>query len=178
MSKIVRLSEYREKGAVQAGFEFWHQRFTQSFDIHTRMTDLIPDTLCRLAEPGDDSTTAFYALIIGFLGYGEAMGFDALENKTQLRVLDIHLFLSDQIRFEVMHRIGWLAELHANQYALFEIVRQFDTIKAACQEHLPRLDSDHPRYKEYQGLIQPDKEVFIRCLLLPALEVFKQRFAL
>lgn len=176
MAQIVSLSEYREHSAVQAGFRSWQRGFGQDFDAQTRLNDLGPSILCQLAEPNEKSTVLFYALIMGFLGYGDAAGFDTLGRRDQMRVVDIHLFLADQVRFEMMRRLGWLSRFGATQYPLFDMVRRFDDIQVLCRQDPPLLSPMHPHYPEYQALIDRDRQVFIRRMLTSALEKFKQAF--
>ncbi|MBR9979894.1 MAG: hypothetical protein KFF50_02595, partial [Desulfatitalea sp.] len=95
-----------------------------------------------------------------------------------LRVVDIHLFLADQVRFEMMRRIGWLARYGATQYPLFEMVRRFNEIQLACRQDPPALAPSHPDYPEYIALTHRDRDVFIRRLLPAALERFQQKFSI
>ncbi|MCJ8499968.1 hypothetical protein [Desulfatitalea alkaliphila] len=176
MAEIVHLSAYRDQMAVQAGFREWHRRFGQQFDARTRLNDLSPATLLALAEPGEAGTNLFYGLIIGFMGHGPRRTFDSLDTPTQLRVVDIHLFLADQVRFEMMRRLGWLARYGATQYGLFDMVRRFDDVQLACRQDPPVLAPSHPAHPEYAALTHRDRDVFIRRLLPSALDRFQARF--
>ena len=173
MAKIIPIDSYREIQALRAGYSHWRLKFNESFDVHTGLSELRPATLCRLAEPGDESSAALYGLIIGFLGYGQSITFELLDSKIQSHVLDIHLFLADQIRFEIMFRLGWLDFFIGNQFSIFEMVRKYERIKKTCQEHPPQLSKEHPDYGDYRFLIDRDKQVFIRRMLSSALSAFK-----
>lgn len=178
MAKIIPLSEYKARSALEAGYRRWRPLFNETFEADTRLSDLSPKTLCWLAEPGDESATAIHALIIGFLGYGDAVTFYSLDSKVQSQVLDIFLFLSDQIRFEMMYRLGWLECFLSSQYSLFEMVTEFECIKKRCQDQPPSLSKDHIDYETYSKLFERDQQVFIRRMLTSTLQVFKQTFAL
>jgi hypothetical protein len=178
MAKIIQLAEYKAHSALAVGYRRWRGLFDESFEAETRLSDLSPKTLCWLAEPGDNSATAIQALIIGFLGHGEAVTFYSLDSKVQSQVLDIFLFLSDQIRFEMMYRLGWLECFLGNQYALFEMVTEFEHIKNKFQDQPPSLSKEHIEYETYSKLFERDQQVFIRRMLTSALQVFKQTFAL
>lgn len=178
MAEIFHLSEFRDHNALRMGYRPWHLRFGQDFSRNTRLADLCPETLNQLAEPGDDSANLINALIIGFLEFGENLVFGALESRDQSRVLDIHLFLADQIRFEMMWRLGWLSTYSGNQYALFAMVRQFDEVQKACQDQPPQLAANHPGFAEYQNLVHRDQQVFIRRMLPSALKAFKDSYQL
>jgi hypothetical protein len=173
MAKIIPIDEYRDLHALRAGFSYWRNSFHEDFNARTGLSELSPATLDRLAAPGDDSTAALCSLIIGFLGLGPSETFESLDSQIQSYVLDIHLFMADQIRFEMMYRLGWLDQFTGNRFALFDMVKQFERVKQACQERPPQLAKDHPGYNDYRVLIDRDKQVFIRRMLSSALEAFK-----
>jgi len=176
MAEIVQLSEYRRKSIVKAGYRLWHSCFKQRFDARTRLNDLSPEVLGRLSEPLESNTNLYYSLILGFLGYDETVFVNNLDNATQLKLIDIHLFLSDQIRFEMMRRLGWLSRFCATQYPLVEMVVQFDYFLELCLQDPPTLAPSHPEYEKYRKLIRQDQQVFIRRLLPLVLEEFKKAF--
>jgi hypothetical protein len=169
-AQIVDLSEYRASKAVRVGYRVWRACFKAEFDGRTRIMDLGPDVLRRLAEAGSDEL--FYSLIIGFLGFPENESFESLDRRVQMQVLDVHLFLADQFRFEIMRRLGWIVRFKAAEPSLFELVVQYERYRMECQAEPPLLAPDHPRYAEYEGLVDRDKQVFIRRLFGDALEAF------
>jgi hypothetical protein len=176
MAQIVNLSEYRRQSAVQSGFRMLNRRFNKNFDRRTRLNDFGPAILCLLSEPTESSTVFYYALILGFLGHGDTADFDAMDRRTQMQVVDIHLFLADQVRFEMMRRMGWLARFGATQYPLFDMVRQFEAIRILCWQDPPVLAPMHPSHKAYEGLIDRDRQVFIRRMMPSVVDQFKQAF--
>jgi hypothetical protein len=173
MAKVIALEGYRNSQAFRAGYSQWRKRFNEPISAGTRLSDIGATTLSRLAEPGEESTAVLYALIIGFLGYGRHAAFESLDSLKQSRVLDIQLFTLDQIRFEMMFRLGWLDEFIGNRFPLFEMVTEFQQIKRVCQKRPPQLARSHPDYDAYCLLIDRDKQVFIRRMLPLALETFK-----
>ena len=175
MPKIVNLQNYRAKALEQRSYGPWQKRFGESYGIHTKLSDLSDKTLYYLALPGDSSTNAFYEFIMGVLGLGAFSEFHYLENKDQLMVVDIHLFLADQVRFELMRRLAWLQDFPTENNAMIEIVQQCDALKTKCKENPPVLARSHSQYDDYQKRTRGDKEVFIRRLLQEALDVFKKR---
>ena len=172
MVEIVQLADIRDQHAARAGFAAWRRRFNEDYGLKTRVMDLSNLTLCCLAEPGEDSDALLNALITGFLGYDEAVAFGELAPLNQTRILDIHLFLADQLRFELMHRMGWI-ESAAGTCSISEIVRDFARVRMLFAADPPRLARSHPGYGEYVRLIHRDQQVFIRRLLPSALEAFK-----
>ena len=175
MAKIVDLLTYRTKTAEQKGFGPWLKRFGESYGKETRLSDISAQSLYFLAQPGENSAVAYYELIMGVLGFGEALKFYYLDQKEQMMVMDIHLFLSDQIRFEMMYRLGWLDNFPCSDIALLEIVQDFNQVKAKCKKKHPELAHSHPGYNAYRELTRGDKDVFIRRMIRKALEAFKEQ---
>jgi hypothetical protein len=112
---------------------------------------------------------------MGILGLGPPTKFDYLPSEEQMRVVDIHLFLADQMRFEMMRRLEWLDSLPCQNTRIIEMVQDFDEVKTVCRDNPPGLAPSHPGYGSYQKLATRDKEVFIRQMLREALEKFQER---
>lgn len=175
MTKVVNIQAYRAQILQQRAFGHWEKRFKESYSLTTRLSDLSDKTLHFLAQPGENSSIAYYELIMGILEFGPATKFNYLPNREQMRVVDIHLFLADQVRFEVMHRLKWLVKLPCEKYNLVEMVQDFDKIKPASKISPPELSASHPDNISYQQLAIGDKEVFIRRMLRDAIEAFRDR---
>jgi hypothetical protein len=175
MTKIVDLQTYRIKAVEQRGFGPWQKRFAESFDSKTRVADLSDQTLYFLAQPGEPSSVAYYEVIMGILGLGSAAKFHYLGNRDQMLVVDLHLFLADQVRFEMMRRLGWIKDFEGLKYSILELVQKFDIIKESCRLNPPVLSPLNPDFAEYSRLTSGDKEVFIRRMLSQALDAFKKR---
>ena len=109
------------------------------------------------------------------LDLGAASKFHYLGNRDQMIVVDIHLFLADQMRFEMMRRLGWIKTFEGGKYSLLNMVQDFDKVKTKCRQHPPLLVESNPAYTTYTQLTIGDKEVFIRRMLQEALDAFKER---
>lgn len=177
MSKVVDLQAYRAKSVEQRSFRLWCERFGEPYGIQTKLADLSDRALYFLALPGEQTAVAFYELIMGILGLGEAPRFYYLPNTDQMMIVDIHLFVADQVRLEMMRRLGWLTSFASDKYTLFEIVQAFEKIKARCTGKPPKLSEARPDFDLYNTLIRGDKEVFLRRKLREALEAFRARLA-
>lgn len=175
MSKIVDLQSYRTKAEEQRCFGPWHQRFNEAYDARTKLADLSDTTLFHLSQPGENSTIAFYELIMGILDLRSAAKFHYLANRDQMIVVDIHLFLADHVRFEMMRRLQWLAPLPLGEYSLIKMVKDFENLKTMSKNNPPELVKSHPEHNAYQNQAAGDKEVFIRRMLSDALDEFKKR---
>jgi hypothetical protein len=175
MTKIVDLQAYRIKAVEQRGFGPWQKRFAEFYDSKTRLSDLSDKTLHYLAQPGEPSSIAYYELIMGILDLGAAAKFHYLSNRNQMMVVDIHLFLADQVRFEMMRRLGWIKNFSGEHFCLVELVQDFDKVRIKCGGKPPELPASNPDYGAYAALTNGDKEVFLRRMLQAALEAFKER---
>ena len=175
MAKIVDLKRYRSQVLEARGFGPWKQRFGETYGEKTTLADVTGQTIMTLAQPGDESTAAYYELIMGVLDLGPATKFHYLPNDERMLVVDTHLFLADQVRFEMMRRLGWLSEIPYHNHTLMEMVQSLDKVKSYADTHPPRLSESHEGYDGYIGLHHREKESFIRRLLPAALEVFKKR---
>ena len=116
MTKVVDLQTYRTKTIEERGFGPWQKRFAENFDSTTRLQDLSDATVYFLAQPGESSSVAYYEVIMGVLGLGTATKFHYLDNTNQMLVVDLHLFLADQIRFEMMRRLKWITGFEGAKY--------------------------------------------------------------
>ena len=175
MPKIVDLQDYRTKAVEHRAFGPWQKRFGEAYNIKTRLSDLSDNTLFILAQPGEHSSIAYYEIIMGILSLGPATKFDYLASEEQMRVVDIHLFLADQIRFEMMRRLEWLYRLPCQKTSIIVMVQEFDRVKTECKGTPPGLAPSHPAYESYENLAVRDKEVFVRQMLREALEKFTER---
>jgi len=175
MTKIVDLKTYRLQAQEKRGFGPWQKRFSESYDSRTCLSDISDKTLYYLSQPGENSSNACYELIMGILDLGPAVKFHYLNNRDQMRVVDIHLFLADQFRFEMIRRLDWILSFAGSNYSLLEMVQEFDTIKNKCRQRPPELARSNSNYSEYTQLTDGDKEVFIRRMLQEALDTFKKR---
>lgn len=175
MNNIVNLQEYITGAIEHRGFGPWHKRFGESYDQNTRLADLSEKTLYLLALPGENTAVAYYELIMGVLDLGQAAKFYYLDNPEQMKVMDIHLFLADQVRFEMMHRLGWIDSYYCVKSSLLKMVLEFDQLEAMSKDNPPKLSGFHPDYEVYKNLTSGDKEASIRRRLREALDTFKTR---
>ncbi len=175
MAKIVDLQSYRSRQVADRTFGPWKRRFGESYDAQTLVADLSHGTLFRLAQPGDESTAAFYELVMGALDLGQADRFYYLDKAEQLRVVDLHLFLADQVRYELMRRLGWVDRFAGQTLSLMELIERIDQLKLQSRQDPPQLTETHPDHSHFLELDALDKESFVRRLLPRALEEFRKK---
>jgi hypothetical protein len=175
MTKVVDLKSYRIRALERRSFDAWQKRFSESYNYRTRLADISDKTLYYVSQPGENSSQAFYELIMGALDFGPPVEFHYLDNRNQMRVVDIHLFLADQFRFEMLRRLDWILGFEGSSYSLIEMIQQFDAIRNKCLERPPELARSNSNYAEYAQLTDREKEVFIRRMLQEALDAFKKK---
>lgn len=178
MAEIVQLAQYRERSALRDGFHLLRNRFDQDFDACTHLSDLAPEVLYQLALPDDASMQLLYGMILGFQGFGAAATFDAMDSGVQKEVVDLQLFISDQIRFEMMYRLGWLGYIPGRELPMYAMIRDSAYAQRLCRQNPPRLSGAHPDFHSYDTLIEQDRQVYIRRLMPAALETFQKAYGL
>ncbi len=177
MGKVVDLNAYKAHAIERRAFGAWRRRFKISFHQSTGLQDLPDEVLMELATPGDESTGVFYQLIMGALGLGAEQRFHVLDTEQKMSIVDIHLFLADQVRFEMFYRLGWIQEFACREIPLLEMVTSFPRYKYACRRRPPELAPAHPGHAEFQLLIPKDRSSYIRRLLPEALDAFKHKIS-
>ena len=175
MTKIVDLQNYRTQVVEQRTFGPWQKRFDEVYTAKTCLSDLSDKTLFFLAQPGENSSMAYYEVIMGVLGLGPVTKFNYLPSEQQMQVVDIHLFLADHMRFELMQRLGWLEKHACQKRSIMTLVQTYQRMRDACKKNPPGLAPSHPGHAHYQKLAARDRDVFIRQLLREALEEFEKR---
>ena len=176
MAKIVDLKTYRTQIFHDRAFGPWKKRFDETYDFTSQLADLSNKTLLFLARPGDAGTLAFYEIIMGTLDIGTAAEFYTLDKQNQLKVVDTHLFLVDQMRFELMRRLGWVTRFPCQAHTLVKLIQDAERLKLESRGCPPELSPSHADYATFRDLTALDKESYIRRLLSEALESFKHRF--
>jgi hypothetical protein len=92
-----------------------------------------------------------------------------------MAVMDIALFMLDQLRFEALNRLGWIEDYPTLHIPLVELVEKFADRFAAIQHETPALSPQHPAFKTYQETYEGDRGRFIRKLIPDMIQAFKER---
>lgn len=174
MAEILDMIEQRRRLAANRGFAVWAKRFAASFDQSTSLEDLNDTVLQALMEGGDDASLLLHELIMGVMKVGKGTQFYNLESSVKLEVMDIALFLLDQLRFEVMRRLEWVKPTPFAAVPMVYLIENFASTYATMKNHTPQLVENHPRYSEYQEIFEADRAVFVRRLIPEALELFEE----
>jgi hypothetical protein len=174
LAEILDFEQQRRRLAARRGFAAWSRCFPDPFDEQTPVEALSDPTLRTLIQGGDDSSLLLYELIMGIMRLGKGAKFHDLESHVKLEIMDITLFLLDQLRFEVMRRLGWVEPSLFVGVPIFDLVEDFAGTYAPMKNHTPALLRSHPRFHEYLEVFEGDRSVFIRKLVPEALELFQE----
>jgi hypothetical protein len=177
MGKVVDLESYRNRALEARALAPWKKRFGEDFGENTCLPDLSDATLMKLAQPGEDHALAYYEMVMAVLDLGEGIKFYYLDKGEQLQVVDIHLFLADQVRFELMRRLGWLKDYFGFAIPIVTLVAGFDRLQKTAAASPPALSESRPDFEKYRQLTGREQESFIRRLLPSALEAFRLRLS-
>jgi hypothetical protein len=175
LAEVIELDKARRHLTAKRGFQSWSRDFGEGFDEQTRLQDLSDTTLGSLIQAGDRTTETIHDLIMGVKGLGRGSQFHALDNSQKMAIMDIAIFLLDQLRFECLRRLEWVTGYDTMDTPLMDLVAQFSTSFAAAQNRTPALASSHPLYEEYLKEHDLDRSAFLRRLIPAALEAFQER---
>jgi hypothetical protein len=172
MTKVIDIHSYKARQAAERGFRSWRAHFRDCFDLQTRLSDLSNKTLAFLVQSGPETQGLIYDLIMGALGLGSGAKFFYIDGQAKMRVLDISLFLLDQIRFECMRRLGWIVGPPAAHHPIIELVISFDELKDVYEHQLPTVLEANPEYHAYQQTFHGDRGMFVRRQIPAAIAAF------
>lgn len=175
VAEILDLEEKRRQLAAKRGFEPWIHRFSESFDARTCCRDISDATLAKLIQGGEEFSPLLHAFIMGVKGWGPGRHFENLESPAKMAVMDIALFMLDQLRFEALHRLGWIEDYHTLHVPFVEMVEEFSDRFAPHQHQTPPLSPQHPRFQEYQEAFETDRGRFIRKLIPDLIQAYKDK---
>ena len=91
----------------------------------------------------------------------------------KLKLLDLSLFLMDQLRFECMFRLGWISPLKVREIPILDLLlseqEEYKTYRT-----IPRPNTNHPHYSRVQPMLEIEKEIFIRQQIPVVLDQFRR----
>jgi hypothetical protein len=172
VAAIVNLSEQRRHMAAKRGLQSWERRFGEAYDAQTCLGDLGDAALRELIRGGAEGSMPLYDCIMGMLGLGLGPRFYYLENRERLFVMDIALFLLDQLRFQAMRRMRWVDDSPLFHVPVVDLILDFSSKYVSMQHWTPTMAATHPSYVDYMETFETDRGSFIRRLIPQALEEF------
>ena len=175
MTEVIQLESFKRKQAAIRGFRSWSKRFGEKLDEHTRLADLSDKTLLFLISPGDQNIFALYELVMGVKNLGTASDFFNLDKSGKMEVIDISIYLLDQLRFECMRRLNWLERGAEQAVPILDLVDRYPLTKLEGPASIPPLNKSHSKYQTYEKLADLEKETFVRKQIPQAIEEFARR---
>ncbi len=175
MGELYDLEQARNLKAAQRCFGRWERRLGHTPAAGDKVTDLPDLVLGRLAELDSEATLAIYDLVLGVRGWGAGERFIYLESKPKMEALDAFFFVADQVRFELMRRLGWVEDLAGEHHSLLELAARPLDIQAGFQPKVPRLIPAYHRYQELKERLFLEPGAVVRSLIPEALLVFRRR---
>ena len=175
MAEVIQLVSFKRRQAAIRGFRTWVQRFSEKLDEQTQLSDLSDKTLAFLISPGDQNIFVLYGLVMGVKDLGTVFDFFNLDKAAKMEVIDISIYLLDQLRFECMRRLNWLINGPGQALPIVELIEQAGGSRKRGRALVPELCESHPKYPLYRELSDIERETFMRKQIPAAIEEFKNR---
>ncbi len=172
MAKIISLDKFKRRSVATKALEYWNKKFPERLEIDTRFSDITDATLAFLIQPSEESTWATYELIMAMKNLGGKARFFFMEDKEKMVIIELGMFLLDQLRFECLKRLGWIESYPAERYAILELIDNYGTLSETIRNQSPVLSRSHPQYENFKRATELDKEVIIRRLFPEAMKIF------
>jgi len=172
---ILELKGKRRSLTAKRGFNSWLRRFSEPFDENTSPSDLSDSTLGILIQGGEEASMPLYEFAMGVLNLGAGPRFYFMDGPPKMLVMDISLFLLDQLRFEAMKRLGWVEDHPTFHIPLLDLVQDFSTRFALIRHETPGISLEHPSHEEYEKTFEGDRGSFVRKLIPEALKIFDEK---
>lgn len=176
-AEVVSLEQVRRDKEARAAFGRWERRLGHRPAADAALPDLPDAALHQLAELGHQATLAIYDVVLGVRGLGPGERYPDLEARQKLEALDVFLFLADQIRFEVMVRLGWLDPGPVRGAGILEMAKNYRRFQAEAGRQPLRLTKAYPSYQQVERRMGLEPEAVVRSVIPQALAAFKAGLA-
>ncbi len=167
-AEIVDLDDYRVAKAVARGRATVKGRLKIELTAELTAADLPDRALAFLIRPDPLVASYLQELVTKIMGLGP--GFDSLGQNDRVKVIDSHLLLADQFRFEALRRLGWVLSYPGQEIPLVRLA--LDPLSILPAGKSLELSPDHPDYPEFRLRRDTDGQVVIRRLIPEASKIF------
>jgi hypothetical protein len=167
--------DFKRNRMADKAFAHWQRRLGYEPEPSEKISQLPDNVVFCLAELGHEATLALYDLVMGVRDLGPAEKFHYLKSTEKVRALDAFLFVLDQVRFDLMQRLGWVHSLAADVYPLVDLASRDQEIKKEFSPPVPLLVKSFQREKGLWERPGVEHDPLVRSLIPEALEVFRQR---
>lgn len=172
-AEVVSLDQVRRDKQARAAFGPWQRRLGYSPTAQASLAELPDPVLHQLAELGHQATLALYDVVLGVRGLGPGERYPDMEARVKLEALDVFLFLADQVRFEVMVRLGWLSAGPLRGRSILEMAKDYRRFQAEASRETLRLTRTYPSYEQVERRMSLEPEAVVRSVIPQALAAFK-----
>ncbi len=173
MADIIDFARYLERRTGGKALERLLGRLGPDLGEVSRIRDLPDEVLLKMAEGGMEGSAILDELILAVHGLG-GTHLSEVPPAARMRFLDVSLFLIDQLRFEIMVRIGWIDPLPSRDIPLTDLIRSEREALRRLRA-TPSLKEGHPHYHRFRALLDLEKEAFLRKQIPLALERFRRK---
>lgn len=170
-AEIVDLDDYKLSRAAARGGPAFQGRLKVELTPELTVAQLPDPALAFLVLSEPVVANYLQELITKILDLGR--GFGSLDRPERVRVIDAHLLLADQFRFEVMYRLGWITSYPGQETPILRLVLS-PGAQPLLQEPV-QLAPNHPDYPEFRLRKDTDGQVVIRRLIPEAARLFIAR---
>jgi hypothetical protein len=173
MTNVIQLNQFKKRQIARRCFQQLNVNFKESYNAETRIKDFSGLVLLFLANPDETSTALAYQLIQFVLLPKNQQPASTLDKKTEIDLMDIHLYLVDKVRFEIMQRLGWIESYPGCDSSVIDLIIHYEKIRYDRYNTPPQLSKHHEGYDEFMSLGDREKETFVRRFFLSALVAFE-----
>jgi hypothetical protein len=175
MADIVNLHNYIMNSKHKRSFTPWQKRFGEELDFFSGLPDLPDKLLFLLADPDLESLEALRELVMAVLGKGAVTKYLFLTDQEQSTINNIAFFLQEQINFEIMGRLGWIADYACRRYSLVALVENYNNQNEACGRAVPMLFQTDPEFSEFIKFSPELQKKYLKSRFPKAYESFKEK---
>lgn len=171
--KIVDIELFRLTKAVARTEGMFEERFGFALEPTTTPVQMPDRLLAALIGGRAEATEFLQGLVIRLMGLGRGITFHYLDKADKMAVLDAYFVLLDQLRFEAMHRLGWLTDYPGRELPVALMALSPGSVKNRAGRM--EVATDHPAHAEFEKRRRYDGEVVVRQLIPRALTEFIER---
>ncbi len=177
MPKVVSFASHKFRKAADRGFGEWQRRFSSItfFDEHTRWTDLPDEVILFFCEETPASKHSLYGLIMNAQQLGSAHDFETQPFDRLSTLLNVYFFITDQVRFECMRRLGWVEVVPKGDQPIIEVAMTAATYDYASLLETPAPTPVHPCHAEDVRSNGMDRAALVRRYAPRAVEQFSAK---
>jgi hypothetical protein len=175
MRNLINIAQYKLSKQEEQCFSRWPSRLGYTPGNGQTLADLPDSVLLTLAELGPEATLALYDLVLGVRQWGAGEGFTYLEPPAKMEALDSFLFMADQMRFEVMRRLGWLEAKESCEQGLVALASSPRSGNTMSEDDSQRLTTAYPDYGKVSDRMRYEPQAVVRSIIPQALQAFREK---